>query len=942
MSGLFNSYVIEPALRQARRFSTSHDPDHGRAARAGAIRQPSPAGTGYLDLAQLDSPPSDSAVTSRTQFASAAGSRHVLPPSPVATSPGELRGTDRGGGSAGEGHTFNPGVSEVARQHGSHSRTRLDDMSGTYPAPGGNPAAQSDSLWQPAPSPGVVHSPEHVSSEAQMVADSIRSLSLGAAPTQSSNPTQRVSQHLQRSTDSSSASSRPGGTGTDNTHGGTVAAIGRARHDSGSSSSVMSGVLPANDGMAELRRKVHLIRDMALSSEEKAKRMHDLMTADYEHFRALQINETKSAQLESLEASAPVGLAQRLRSPSPASTASFHDPDNPFNVNDSDLESSYCPPSPVFEYAGLCSPELEDPIEYEPEHGCKHYKRHIKVQCHDCRRWYTCRLCHDEATDDHQLDRKKIKNMLCMNCKTPQAAAEYCKECGQLAANYYCDVCKLWDNDARRRIYHCDDCGICRRGEGLGKDYVHCKKCNVCISIAFATTHRCVERATDCDCPICGEYLFTSSASVVAMQCGHYIHRVCFDAYMESSYRCPICNRSAVNMELQWRKLDRSIQVQPMPEQYRDTKVWITCNDCTARTCVAYHWLGNKCAECDGYNTNEVKMISPPEGTSDMEESRLRRESEEHHAPLVRELVQQVEEITRPSEAGSELIGSSLSSTAGANLRPARAARAARVSFSQVQPTRQQHGLGEAGVARTAVTTSTASIGSALSDHDEVHMADVEDSGGDDEGDGDEASFWGESISPSTWNLNMPRPASLLPNSFRANSDGLEATSPTSEGGRFFSGPRSWGSPRIFDRSPLARARSADAVPRPEQPDADDSGADVMPSRESVGGWGIGPGLLWNRMQAFGRDTETVVPTEGEGEASGWDWRRQLSNGGWTSPKFLATRFGRAITDTEGDANSAGEELSEDESSVEGDARDGEAAAEEEEGDDAFGLPGHR
>ena len=37
-------------------------------------------------------------------------------------------------------------------------------------------------------------------------------------------------------------------------------------------------------------------------------------------------------------------------------------------------------------------------------------------------------------------------------------------------AQYYCDRCKLWDDDSTP-IYHCYECGICRVGHGLGKDF---------------------------------------------------------------------------------------------------------------------------------------------------------------------------------------------------------------------------------------------------------------------------------------------------------------------------------------------------------------------------------------------------------------------------------------------------------------------------------------
>ena len=108
--------------------------------------------------------------------------------------------------------------------------------------------------------------------------------------------------------------------------------------------------------------------------------------------------------------------------------------------------------------------------------------------------------------------------------------------------------------------------------------------------------HRCVERSTDCDCPICGEYLFNSQQDVRLMRCGHSIHLSCYHEHAKNSYKCPICNRSMMNMEIQFRHLDRSIESQPMPEEFRDTKAWVYCNDCSAKTEVKYHWLGLKCA----------------------------------------------------------------------------------------------------------------------------------------------------------------------------------------------------------------------------------------------------------------------------------------------------------------------------------------------------------
>ncbi|KXL44023.1 hypothetical protein M433DRAFT_68766, partial [Acidomyces richmondensis BFW] len=310
------------------------------------------------------------------------------------------------------------------------------------------------------------------------------------------------------------------------------------------------------------------------------------------------------------------------------------DPDNPYNIFPEDLVPSVSPLS-------VQPRDQDESVEEQPAPppmlGCRHYKRNVKVQCFDCHRWFPCRHCHDSATDlpfPHHLNRKKTQHMLCMLCQTPQPAAEVCANCGEYAAWYYCPKCKLWDNDSNKRIYHCDDCGICRVGEGLGKDYVHCRRCNVCISIQTSASHPCIERATEGDCPLCLVRLFESQTPVVSLPCGHYMHGECYRDLMDVTYKCPVCSKSAINMDVQWRKLDDEIRAQPLPEddedlegllphiddddnvpvadnggarsarpqQRRPRSVWIGCNDCGSRCWTPFHWLGLKCQICDSYN----------------------------------------------------------------------------------------------------------------------------------------------------------------------------------------------------------------------------------------------------------------------------------------------------------------------------------------------------
>jgi hypothetical protein len=115
--------------------------------------------------------------------------------------------------------------------------------------------------------------------------------------------------------------------------------------------------------------------------------------------------------------------------------------------------------------------------------------------------------------------RRETKNMFCMLCSEIQPAAQICRNCEETVARYYCDTCKLWDDDPTKSIYHCDQCGICRQGKGLGEDFFHCEKCNICMVIGLKDNHRCIERNLECDCPICGEYMFTSTSKVIFEVC---------------------------------------------------------------------------------------------------------------------------------------------------------------------------------------------------------------------------------------------------------------------------------------------------------------------------------------------------------------------------------------------------------------------------------------
>lgn len=252
--------------------------------------------------------------------------------------------------------------------------------------------------------------------------------------------------------------------------------------------------LPEDDGMGALRKRIHAIRDLDASNTEKARMVHDLMTEKYNASRGAIISQSSPVELSSTNSPSPVhtitpashgnALFFGRSSMTTESSASIIEQSNPYNLTREDLEPTFCPK--IEADLTLDSGDMETEEFEDVCLGCEHYKRNVKLQCFTCKKWYPCRFCHDEV-EDHHLNRRKTENMLCMLCGHAQPASQWCRQCGEQAAQYYCSVCKLWDNDSKKNIYHCGDCGICRIGQGLGKDFFHCR---VSISLKSSFIHR--------------------------------------------------------------------------------------------------------------------------------------------------------------------------------------------------------------------------------------------------------------------------------------------------------------------------------------------------------------------------------------------------------------------------------------------------------------------
>ncbi|KAL6848619.1 hypothetical protein ACP4OV_021202 [Aristida adscensionis] len=214
-----------------------------------------------------------------------------------------------------------------------------------------------------------------------------------------------------------------------------------------------------------------------------------------------------------------------------------------------------------------CTPSYRDPEK--KIFGCEHYKRNCKLVAACCNKLFTCRFCHDKVSD-HTMERKATVEMMCMLCLKVQPVGPNCEtpSCNGLSmAKYYCSICKFFDDE--RSIYHCPFCNLCRVGSGLGTDFFHCMKCNCCLGMSLIE-HKCREKMLEMNCPICCDFLFTSSAAVRCLPCGHFMHSACFQAYTCTHYTCPVCCKSLGDMTVYFGMLDGLLAAEELPEEYRD------------------------------------------------------------------------------------------------------------------------------------------------------------------------------------------------------------------------------------------------------------------------------------------------------------------------------------------------------------------------------------
>ena len=72
-----------------------------------------------------------------------------------------------------------------------------------------------------------------------------------------------------------------------------------------------------------------------------------------------------------------------------------------------------------------------------------------------------------------------------------------------------------------------------------------------------------------------------------------------------------MCKKSVVDPKVFEAQMDHCIATMPMPEEYKDTKMTVLCNDCLTKSSVKFHIAGGKCGKCRSYNTTRCDGEAP-------------------------------------------------------------------------------------------------------------------------------------------------------------------------------------------------------------------------------------------------------------------------------------------------------------------------------------------
>jgi RING finger/CHY zinc finger protein 1 len=240
--------------------------------------------------------------------------------------------------------------------------------------------------------------------------------------------------------------------------------------------------------------------------------------------------------------------------------------------------------------------------------NCSHYIRGCQYLSPCCNKIFNCRLCHDsefenDLKNQHNMINSDTKKIICKQCNLLQDFSQYCQSCKLCFGKYYCEKCKFVDDKDSQQYFHCDKCRMCRRGNK--DDFEHCDNCGLC----FDKMHKkfCKNKGVNNECPICFENLPYSTSHILPLSCGHIIHFKCLQDHVKSNnMTCPLCRKTIIKNKINDAFLKICTERLEMPEEYKDKKVNILCQDCEKKSIVNLHFIAMFCPYCNSHNVTQI------------------------------------------------------------------------------------------------------------------------------------------------------------------------------------------------------------------------------------------------------------------------------------------------------------------------------------------------
>ena len=94
-----------------------------------------------------------------------------------------------------------------------------------------------------------------------------------------------------------------------------------------------------------------------------------------------------------------------------------------------------------------------------------------------------------DSNKRHELDRTRVREVVCALCELRQPVGLTCIGCGVAFGAYACLKCCFFEDDTSKQQFHCAACGICRVG---GVDnFFHCHTCGCCYATSLQVPQSC-------------------------------------------------------------------------------------------------------------------------------------------------------------------------------------------------------------------------------------------------------------------------------------------------------------------------------------------------------------------------------------------------------------------------------------------------------------------